>query len=262
VYVVGPTKVPGIDSAAHLGTIKDHTCVTRLTPPTLLCWGSNSNLEGPEPHVNHKLGPAAGDRPYSASPVPVEFGESVVTPGTGFESNYVHTAGGRVYAWGTNDRRQLGTGHRETIVATPSPVLVETAAGLTPLTGVEAVIRSDGSTHCAHMLDRSDFGTPFICWGADDWGEVGVGTVEGTRSLHPFPVPVRAVPLAANVLVLGADHACAGGRTGNGSTEIWCYGRPGALGNGTKPAEDDAPATQWLGTAVVWKPANFVSALE
>jgi hypothetical protein len=44
-------------------------------------------------------------------------------------------------------------------------------------------------------------------------------------------------------------------------TEIWCYGRPGVLGNGTEPVSNMALPSQWEGTPVIWQPENFAPAL-
>jgi hypothetical protein len=248
---VGPTKVPGLDSVESIVTVKNHTCAVRSIAPTMVCWGSNTHVE--EASVDYKLGPAAGDLAYSAIPVPVELGAPVVGAGMGYESTYAVTADGRVHAWGRNNRGQLGieSGPSPTPTSTPAPVMIETLAGLVPLTGVLSLVSSDGSDQCVIMQDRLAFGAPYLCWGGDDWGELGAGTEAGARTLHPFPIPVRALPATAGWLARGEDHACAAVFVGGG-TEIWCYGRPGVLGNGSYRAPDTAPPTQWQGTPVVW----------
>ena len=129
----------------------------------------------------------------------------------GFESTYALTEDGRVYAWGRNNRGQLGieSGASTTPTSTPAPVMVESASGLVPLTGVESIIRSDGSDQCVKMRDPSAFGTSFMCWGGDDWGEVGAGTEVGARTGASVPDSgasrCRRRPTA---LVRGEDHAC------------------------------------------------------
>jgi hypothetical protein len=178
----------------------------------------------------------------------------------GAEATYAATQGGLIYAWGENDRFQLGIESEEKIVWTPTPVKIETGAGLVPLAPVTVTLRTAGSDHCAGMANRTDFDAPYLCWGTDEWGELGAGTLEAARTTHRYPVPVRALPSASRWLVRGEDHAC-GEVEAADRTEIRCYGRPGALGNGTGPVPDTALPSQWEATPVVWKPENFAPAL-
>jgi hypothetical protein len=257
--VVGPTKVPNLDSVESIVTVKNHTCAVQSKTPQMMCWGSNTHVE--EAYINYKLGPGAGELAYSAIPKAVELDAPIVGAGMGFESTYALTEDGRVYAWGRNNRGQLGiaSGASTTPTSTPATVMVETASGLVPLTGVKSINRSDGSDQCVTMREPSDFGT-FMCWGGDDWGEVGAGTEVGARTRHPYAIPLRAVPAAAHSLVRGEDHGCAAVVV-EGRTEIWCYGRPGVLGNGAEPVSSMALPSQWEGTPLIWKPGNFTPAL-
>jgi hypothetical protein len=257
---VGPTRVPGLDSVESIVTVKNHTCAVQSKDPRMSCWGSNTHVE--EGIINYKLGPAAGDLPYSALPKPVELDAAVVGAGMGFESTYALTEDGRVYAWGRNKAGQLGIqgGANPVPTSTPATVMMETAAGLVPLTGVQSILRSDGSDQCVKMRDPIAAETPYMCWGGDDWGEVGAGTEVGARTSHPYPIRLRALPANAYALVRGEDHGC-GAVPVEGRTEIWCYGRTGVLGNGTEPAENGEGPSQWEGTPVVWKPENFTPAL-
>jgi alpha-tubulin suppressor-like RCC1 family protein len=253
---VGPTPIPDLDGVEHISAVKNHTCAVRLSSPTLVCWGSNSHVQPPErPFVNGKLGPAAGERFYSATPIPVDIGSPVVSLGMTAEATYAVTQDGRVYAWGENDRFQLGVGSPEKVVRTPTPVVVETPQGVVPLAGVAEIYRSSGSANCVRMTNRLDSGASFFCWGSDDWGELGLGTKEAARATHPYPKPVQAVQ-GAYSLSPAENHGCAAVVVG-GRHDIWCYGRPGALGNGSPVAADDDPPVQWEGTPVAWDPANF-----
>ena len=257
---VGPTRVPGIDNVTSFALVKNHTCAVRSSE--VLCWGSNSRVQPPDaPYVNGKLGPAAGDLEYSADPKPVAIGSPVLHVAMGAEATYALTQGGPIYAWGENDRLQLGIEEQEPIVRTPTPVKIETAAGLVPLAPVSVAFRTAGSDHCVGMANRTDFDAPYLCWGTDEWGELGAGTLEGARTTHRYPIAVRALPSTAFLAARGEDHAC-GAVVHAGRTEIRCYGRPGALGNGAAPAEDGDPPSQWEAAPVVWDPTNFASALE
>jgi alpha-tubulin suppressor-like RCC1 family protein len=261
-HIVGPTKVSKLGSVDFIGTVKDHTCAARSEAPTLMCWGSNSHIQLRErSFVNGKLGPAAGDLPYSAAPIPVDVGTPVIWPSAGAEATYALGRDGHVYAWGENDRAQLGVESRERIVQTPTRVQIGTDVGLVPLAGVIGIIRTSGFDRCVEMANRTGVGAQFLCWGTDDWGELGLGTREGARAVHRHPIPVRALPPESTRLVRGEDHACAVAYVRSRS-EIWCYGRPGALGNGTARAEEGDLPSQWQGTPVVWDPANFPPAFE
>jgi alpha-tubulin suppressor-like RCC1 family protein len=260
--VVGPRKVPDLDSVERIVAVKNHTCAFRSKAPSMVCWGSNSHVQPSErTFVNGKLGPAAGDLAYSSSPIAVDIGTPVAAPGMVAEATYAVGQDGRVYAWGENDRLQLGIDSHEKIVRTPTPVMLETDAGLVPLRGAAEVIHFGGTDHCVKMANRFDLGTSFLCWGTGEWGELGAGTEDDARAIHRSPIPVRAVPSTAHGLVHGEDHACAAVASA-GRIEAWCYGRPGALGNGIPPAEDGDPPSHWQGAPVVWNPANFAPALE
>jgi alpha-tubulin suppressor-like RCC1 family protein len=259
--IVGPMQVPELDNVVHFTTVKNHACAVRSNEPTLLCWGSNSHVRPPEPsYVNGKLGPGADDFPYSAAPKAVALDSAAFYVGMGPESTYALTRGGLLYAWGQNDGHELGIESREKIVRTPTSVKIQTGAGLVPLARVFISMRTGGSDHCVGLADRTDFGTLYLCWGTDQWGEIGVGTEQAARATHPYPVPVRAVPSTATSLLRGEDHACSSVLVA-GRFEIRCYGRPGVLGNGTEPVSDMALPSQWEGAPVIWKPENFAPAL-
>jgi alpha-tubulin suppressor-like RCC1 family protein len=242
--------------------VKNHTCAVRSKTPTLTCWGSNSRVDAAEvPSVNGKLGLAAGDLLFSASPIPVDIGAPVIAAQVGPEATYAVTEDGSVFAWGSNEHAELGIEGQMTIVRTPSPLVARTATGLAPVREAADLIRSAGLGSCVVMANRTAFGVSYLCWGTDRWGEVGDGTEKGARATHRYPVPVRALAGTAAWVGRGEEHACGGGFI-PGHDEVLCYGRPGLLGNGTELSEESDPPSHWLGTPVVWAPANFALALE
>jgi alpha-tubulin suppressor-like RCC1 family protein len=247
-HIVGPTKVPGLEGMEHVNAIGTHSCASRSEPPYIVCWGSN---------INGKLGPEAGEVTYSAVPIPVPFGSPVRALGMGPEATFVVASDGSVHAWGDNRRHQLGVESREEIVRRPSQVMFESSSGIVPLRGVSFAINN----LCVGVFDRLAFGSTYVCWGTDDWGELGAGTEQGARALHPYAVVVGALPSTASSLVRGDDHACAAVSI-DARSEIQCYGRPGDLGNGASLAPDGDPPSYWEGAPVVWDPANFAPALD
>jgi alpha-tubulin suppressor-like RCC1 family protein len=258
-----PTKVPELESVVRISAVKNHTCAVRSNPPTLVCWGSNSRLDMAQaPFVNGKLGPAAEDLSYSATPIPVDIGERVIAAELGPEATYAVTEGGNVYAWGSNDGADLGVESEMKIVGTPTPVMVRADTGLlVPLRDAADLISSGGPGTCLWTMNRGAHGASYLCWGTDRWGEVGVGTEEGARATHRYPVAVRALEGTAAWVARGEGHACGGGFI-PGSVEIFCYGRPGALGDGSSWSEESDPPSRWQGRPVVWAPVNFAPALE
>ena len=186
--------MPGLDNVDYFSLVKDHTCAVRSRE--LLCWGSNSHVQPPErSYINGKLGPEARELPYSAAPKPVGIPLPVLYVGMGAEATYAVTQGGLIYAWGENDRFQLGIESQEKIVWTPTAVKVATVDGLVPLATVTGTVPTAGSDQCVLMANRHGLQRCVSCWGTDDWGELGAGTMEDARATHQYPVAVRALPV-------------------------------------------------------------------
>jgi len=223
--------------------------------PTLVCWGSN-RFDEDGGYVDHKLGPGAADLPYSAVPVPVPVpgGAQVLHVGMSSESTYAVAVDGLTYAWGLNNRRQLGTAADDPVIATPSPVMIVRETELpVPLRGAGDVLRSPGSDQCAKLQDLSLFAR-YVCWGTDDHGELGLGRAGGTE---PLAKPTTVLPSSAANMVHGEDHACVT-VTVNERVEIWCYGLGSVVGNGSI----DPAMNQFQAAPIVWDPSNFRSARE
>lgn len=66
------------------------------------------------------------------------------------------------------------------------------------------------------------------CWGANNQGQIGIGT--RTTEPRPFPTPVAAKAFFREVAI-GGQFAC--GVTNEGDAGCWGYNRDGQLGNGT-----------------------------
>jgi hypothetical protein len=121
------------------------------------------------------------------------------------------------------------------------------------------VLRSSGSDQCALVVTFSDRTRPYVCWGQNDYGEVGFGAQSGDGELYSSAILVQALPSEAREMVHGADHACAivsANVTATNRDEIWCYGNVNYLGAGLAGA---APAPEWQGAPVVWDFAGFAA---
>jgi alpha-tubulin suppressor-like RCC1 family protein len=262
---IPPRRVEGLDDVKGIETVKNHTCAVRYSTPTMVCWGSNMQIE--KEQIAFKLGPGAVDSTgtpleYSATPVPVDIGREVRDIGMGWESTYAVGIDSVAFAWGYNRRSQLGTGNEAEYEETPEPILreINIEPYLIPLTGVRDILRSDGSDQCAEL--NSALGqSRYVCWGRDGFGEIGLGEV---RQYETFPFPVETVlPQSARNLVRGENHGCAL-VTIVDTHEVWCYGAGELVANGTTTSGDPEAIVppQPKPTPIVWNPDNFASTLE
>jgi alpha-tubulin suppressor-like RCC1 family protein len=127
---------------------------------------------------------------------------------------------GQLWCWGSNDHGQLGLG---TVDTSPHPVPVEV-----PLKDVRAVVAGRYHT-CASRTD----GTVW-CWGDNTFGQVGDGTVGGSR-----PSPVLVAGLRNAQLTAADAHTCAWPE--GGPVSCWGDNSRGQLGRGTTGAPDGKP---------------------
>ena len=122
---------------------------------------------------------------------------------------------GSVSCWGDNANGQLGDGTRND---RSSPAKV--ALGV----GKKAVSLSSGSYHtCASMDDGG-----VLCWGANDFGQLGDGTV--VERLIPVSVEL-GVGVTVSEVSSGASHTCA--ILHDGGVRCWGGNTFGQLGDGT-----------------------------
>lgn len=133
---------------------------------------------------------------------------------------------GSVKCWGANTSGQLGNG---STADSPTPVPIagvvaakNNEAPPAPTLGrLESLAASDDST-CA-------IGSGVIwCWGANDHGQLGLGTVDGDP--HPTPQAITGTK-GFYAITAGADHFCAA--TWQGDLSCWGANAAGQLGTGS-----------------------------
>lgn len=212
-----PIRLAGVGPATRVDrlSIGDAASCVTAEDGRAHCWGSNADGQ---------LGSAGGDadapRPVDTSGVLTQV--RLIRISVGARHACALDTLGRAYCWGGNDRGQLGVGEATTSSAVP--VAVDTSG---VLAGKRLVlIGSAGATTCA--LDAE--GTLF-CWGANDRGQMGNGTVSDTA--RPIAVDTSGVlrGRALRRFSIGGEHACA--VDDEGFAYCWGANGHGQLGIGT-----------------------------
>lgn len=198
-----PVSVAGISDAVELRGGHGFLCVRRASG-AVACWGRNDLGQ---------LGDGSATM-FRATPRPVMGIVDAVQISAGDNGACAVLSGGGVRCWGSNNFGESAADPMVTSVRVPVEV-----------SGVrDAVDVARGMTHACVRL-RS--GT-LECWGRNSSGQLGDGTLGGSRSL---PVTVGGLSDAVEIMVAW-DHSCARRRTG----EVLCWGSNanGAIGDGTR----------------------------
>jgi len=197
--VVQDGAMMGITARAISGGTA-HTCAIDASD-VVWCWGDNT------------YGQLAVDPMTTAAsnlPLPITglAGTPLQVVARG-DHACVLLSGGSAQCWGRNNRGQLGNG---TTAALPTPTPTpQTVVGLS--TAVELVA---GTEHtCARLSSGA-----VVCWGDNNYGQVGDGTVGVT----PVTSPGSPVSLSTNEaveLAAGSAHTCAVVGAGE---QVECWG--------------------------------------
>jgi alpha-tubulin suppressor-like RCC1 family protein len=127
----------------------------------------------------------------------------------GYEHSLAVKSDGSVWAWGSNERSQLGT------EATDSAIQPQRVSGIENALGVAA-----GKYHSLALLEDGTV----VAWGRNVNGQLGNGTEDDS------PVPVSVTGLADVIAIAAGDfHNMA--LTSNGSVWAWGKNTYGQLGN-------------------------------
>jgi hypothetical protein len=166
-----PTLVRMLSGVRGIEAGGSHTCARR-GDRRVLCWGANDSGQ---------LGDGTTTQRLSPTEVPMLNDVEQITVG---QSHTCARRGGTAVCWGRNNSGQLGDGMMTT---TPQ----STPRSVTMLTNVVEV-EAGGNHTCARRMDNS-----VSCWGANDSGQLGLGTM----TMPPRLVP-GMVPMLANVVEL------------------------------------------------------------
>jgi hypothetical protein len=208
----------------------DHACAI-LVGGALKCWGRNSDGQLGLGN-NGSYGNDPDEMGVNLPPVPVP------SPALAVEAGDVHTCAllsDRVACWGHNSSGQLGLGSTE-----PKGLAEGEVAALVgvDLGGAKPqLVAARGARSCVTTLDGS-----LRCWGANDKGQLGVGSVEsrGDQS-GEMGAALTAVELGEPVVALGlgVSHSCAA--LAGGAVKCWGDNSGGQLGVGDTRARGASP---------------------
>ncbi len=154
--------------------------------------------------------------------------------GLGWESACAVRTAGAVWCWGLNSGGQLGD---DTTSNRFLAVQVQTATG-TPLTGVVEV-----GMGYSHACARDGAGV-VSCWGSNDVGQLGSGTLVNRRRAAPV---IGAGASGALELAVGGHHNC----VRKAGDAVWCWGKNehGELGDASI-VNRSTPVMSGTGTSI------------
>jgi alpha-tubulin suppressor-like RCC1 family protein len=186
-----------------------HTCAVTSAPggSAFSCWGSDQAGQLGDNGEEDRTRPGPIERPL----LPGQIAAGAL------HTCAVDSAGG-LWCWGRGSSGQLGPGR---MVDTPFPIAVPLPAGAGAAQAVSA-----GDAHTCALVDQGAGAGAVACFGANDHGQLGVGTV--TMRATPAIVALGSPALAVSS---GGAHTCALDAGG----QLWCWGANdrGQLGVGT-----------------------------
>ncbi len=211
-------------SFAHIMAGANHSMVL-TTDGGLFAWGRNNLGQLGVGHTNDILVPVSVDLSGALA------GEVPAFIAAGDDHSLVVTNEGRVYAWGLNDRGQLGDGTQTNRL---SPVEVPLTGALAGKTISKAWA---GSTHTfVQATDGTLFG-----WGSNDCGQLGTGTVS-TEELVAVPVVMTGALAGKTIAKITAGMDFTLILCSDGSVCGMGDNRFGSLGTGDREDRDEPTA--------------------
>jgi alpha-tubulin suppressor-like RCC1 family protein/uncharacterized protein YjdB len=207
-----PLAVSGWERFATLSAGSGHTCGL-TSDGVAYCWGWN----GPGLF-------SVGNPGSIGSPIPIT-GDLTFAQNLKFlriAAGDLHTCGvalnGSVYCWGANFDGQLGTGTTYALSTAPARVNSDLTFSLV----------GAGASHACAL----DVGGNAYCWGRNDHGQLGIGSITSNVFATPQLVSggFRSGGFTFDRLSVGATHNCA--RTTAGIWYCWGGNDSGQLGDG------------------------------
>jgi len=189
-----------------IGAGGNHSCAVRIDG-TVRCWGLNfrgmlgDSSRNPDTFVNS----------------PFAITVTGLTDAVGVALGSGHTCAvrvnGLVMCWGSNSLGELGQGFIDIQHVSATQVTdLDDVVGMAAGDNHNCAVRANGGVRC---------------WGRNDFGQIGDGTISVPRS---SPTAVNGLGLVVT-LALGQDHSCA--RRADGEVRCWGRNDKGQLGDGT-----------------------------
>ncbi|TDR45927.1 alpha-tubulin suppressor-like RCC1 family protein [Tahibacter aquaticus] len=199
-----PAEVLTVTDAVAIGVGGGHSCAV-LADGSMKCWGLN--IDG-----------QVGDGTQTDRAIPVFVSGNITAHAIslgGFHSCALNTAGA-LQCWGRNASGQLGDG---TTIRRLTPVAIGAIGS-----GASQLVT--GAYHSCVLAS----GNVLKCWGFNDTGQLGNGTVTGST------VPLNVVNATAPILALSAGlaHTCL--RSSGNRIQCWGNGDYGRTGTGDSSA--------------------------
>jgi|GEM_PF-959907 len=196
-------QITGISDVAVIGAGQDHS-LAATNDGTLYAWGSNAYGQ-----LGVTTTQTCGSTPCSESPIPVTGASGVIAVAGGANHSVALTTSGNVYAWGANDKGQVGASN-STCNSLPCQT---TPAQVTGLSGITVIAAGDNFS----LALKSD-GTVWA-WGDNSLGQLGIGNTNPANGAVQVPGLSGVTSIAA-----GANHALVVKSDGT----VWAWGSNGS----------------------------------
>jgi alpha-tubulin suppressor-like RCC1 family protein len=207
---LSPAPVPGLDDVVAIAAGNALHALALRADGTVWGWGMN---------VRGQIGPDAPNLEQTSTPVLIPNLTDVIAIAAGIDHSLALRADGTVWAWGSNERGELGDG---TGADSSVPVMVSA------LSGVKAI--AAGDQHClAVTADGAVW-----AWGVNSYGQIG----DGAYSDQLTPVPVLNL---SDVVVIDAGPFHSLALRSDGTLWGWGNNYHGQLGDGKPGADSPVP---------------------
>jgi alpha-tubulin suppressor-like RCC1 family protein len=254
-----PVRVVGISNAKQVAAGQNFACAL-LDDGTVKCWGENGwgqtgNGTWYTPGFGGAvLGPDnCANQACSLTPVAVPGISNAVNIGVGAAFACAVISDGTALCWGANIGGTLGNGSDQGPISSSVASLTINPVAVTGLNDA-VTIKSEWYHACA--LTRT--GT-VRCWGANDYGNLGLGTTTGPNTCGVSTMMIggtscafspQLVPGLSQVKAIGlsANSTCA--LLNDGTAKCWGMNRDGELGDGNTTDSSSPVSVTGLSTGV------------
>lgn len=202
-FLLEPTAIEGWEQVAEVAVGATHSCALHVDG-TVSCLGWNDRGQ---------LGlETAGEFPTDPVRAPAVAKVARISAGVSGAHNCVRFRDGSAACFGANTHGQHGTGKLGDS-SNPTPI---------DLLKTSVVEIAAGGTHSCALL----VGGEVSCWGLNQYGQLGDGSVAANRVPNPVPGLEDIASIAT-----GAFHSCA--LHSHGGVSCWGKNEDGQLGDGT-----------------------------